>query len=355
LRVAIISTPRSGNTWLLHLLSRLYHAATLTFHSPLEIEWGKLPEACIMQLHWHPEASFLAHLETGGFRVVVLARHPLDVLISILHFALHDPTARWLEGEGGNERPIYGAMPRSTAFFDYATGPRAKALLSITLEWWTMAGCHTLRYEDLVAQTAAELNRLTQSLGVAPVTSVESSIAATTLPKLRQLTKNNNHFWQGQSDNWKKLLPEAEARPIAQAHSEVFAKLGYVCDPNPEITGSQADGNWVNLVWAQLTEELHVLKHYKHNIGILEKELTDRRQELEAARLELGRMHNAYSGLEGVHANLRKHHEMLLDHHKDLTEGLVPGAVEMAFRVGRISRRHPQAAAFVKRVIRMAS
>ena len=136
LRVAIISTPRSGNTWLRHLLSRLYQAATIPFHSPIEIEWNKLPADCILQLHWHPEPSFLAHLESGGFRVVVLARHPLDVLISILHFALTDQTLRWLEGEGGNERPIFGAMPRSTAFTDYATGPRAKALLAISHEWY---------------------------------------------------------------------------------------------------------------------------------------------------------------------------------------------------------------------------
>jgi hypothetical protein len=352
--VAIISTPRSGNTWLLHLLSKLYHAATLTFHSPIEIEWDTLPAACILQLHWHPEPAFLSHLESGGFRVVVLARHPLDVLISILHFSLHDPTARWLEGEGGNERPIYGAMPRSTAFFDYATGPRAKALLSITCEWWSMTGCQALHYEDLVAQTSRELTKLTQALGVAPVTSVEMAMAATTLPKLRQLTKNNNHFWQGQSNLWKKLLTAAEATPIAQTHPEVFEKLGYLCDPNPETTASQADADWVKLVWAQLTEELHVLKHYKHNIGLLKKELAEKRQELDACRVDLGRMHAAYSGLQMVNNNLREHHETLLNEFTTLQEGVAPGALELAARVGRISRRHPQAAAFVKKVIRMA-
>ncbi len=110
-------------------------------------------------------------------------------------------------------------MPRSTAFFDYATGPRAKALLSVSLEWWTMPGCHALHYEDLVAQTSMELTKLTQALGVAPVTSVEMAMSATTLPKLRQLTKNNNHFWQGQSNLWKKLLTAAEATPIAAGAS----------------------------------------------------------------------------------------------------------------------------------------
>ena len=115
--MAIISTPRSGNTWLLHLLSKLYQASTLTVHNPIELDWGQLPAACILQVHWHPARNFLAHLSNSGFRVVVLARHPLDVLISILQFSLHDPTCRWLEGEGGNERTIYGAMPVAPPFW----------------------------------------------------------------------------------------------------------------------------------------------------------------------------------------------------------------------------------------------
>ncbi len=110
----------------------------------------------------------------------------------------------------------------------------------------------------------------------------------------------------------------------------------------------------MKLVWAQLTEELHVLKHYKHNIGLLEKELAEKRQELDACRIDLGRMHAAYSGLQMVSNNLREHHEKLLDEFTTLEAGIAPAALELVARVGRISRRHPQAAAFVKKVIRMA-
>lgn len=362
MRVAIISTPRSGNTWLLHLLSKMYQAATLTVHTPLEVDWENLAPACIMQLHWHPEPTFLVRLEKGGFRVVVLARHPLDVLNSILHFSLHDPTARWLEGEGGNERSIYGAMPRSSAFLDYATGPRARALLSITREWWSLPDCQTIHYEDLVAQTASVLDRLVQALVVAPSVSIEAAMAATTLPKMRQLTQNNNHFWQGQSNLWKKLLTAAEATRIAKAHAAVFAELGYDCDPNPDLTGSEADANWIQLVWAQLTEELHDMKKMQKRIAELEgklerkeEELTSCHSELMSCRTELGRLHTAYLGLEGVNTNLREHHTQLYAHYKSLVEGLTPESLDLAARVGSIARRHPQTAALVKRVIRLAS
>jgi hypothetical protein len=306
--VAIISTPRSGNTWLLHLLSNIYQAATQAVHSPLEINWDKLPASCILQVHWHPEPSFLLHLEKAEFRVVVVARHPLDVLISILHFALYDPTCRWLEGEGGNERPIFGAMPRSTAFLDYATGPRANALLSISQEWWSRPGCQTLHYEDLVAQPVDEMVRLVAALGTPPLKPVESAVEATTLAKLRKLTQNTNHFWQGQANLWKKFFTASEAASIAAIHASLFGQLGYRCEPDSELTAGAADANWLKLVWAPLTEELHDLRQFKDRTNMLEKQLSDRTQELNACRADLGRMHCAYSRLEAQQASLREEH-----------------------------------------------
>jgi hypothetical protein len=362
LRVAIISTPRSGNTWLLHLLSKMYQAPTFTVHTPLEVDWDNLPPACILQLHWHPEPTFLPRLEKGGFRAVVLARHPLDVLNSILHFSIHDPTARWLEGEGGNERSIFGAMPRSTAFLDYATGPRARALLSISREWWNLPDCHALHYEALVASTEAELYRLVEAFSVAPVVPIEEAVAATTLPKMRQLTQNNNHFWQGQSNLWKKLLTMPEAQRIADAHAAVFAQLGYLCDADPDLKANEADANWVQLVWAPITEKLHGIKLLNKSIAELEGLIAKKDEdifachaEINTCRTELGRLHSAYVGLEGLNANLREHHTQLFDHYKSLVEGLTPESLELAERVGRITRKHPQTAALVKRVIRMAS
>jgi hypothetical protein len=354
LRVAIISTPRSGNTWLLHLLSKLYQATTLTVHTPLEVNWDSLPAACILQVHWHPERNFVAQLARSGFRVVVLARHPFDVLISILQFSLHDSTARWLEGEGGNERSIFGAMPRSAAFLSYATGPRATALLSVSREWWSLPDCQTLHYESLVTNTIEELKRLTRALGTEPVTSIDAAIEATTIPNLRKLTQNNNHFWQGQANLSRKLFTSAEANTIAAAHAGSFEQFGYTCNPDPELTDVQADANWLNLVWAKLTEELHQLKQTKQKVAALETKLSERDQDLEACQAELGRMHTAYSGLQTVNKNLQEHHQTLLSHYRMLETALAPGTLALAYRVGKLTERHPQATALVKRFMKLA-
>ena len=116
-RLALISTPRTGNTWLRHMLSAIYDATELAVHRPDDINWGDLPKRCVLQIHWLRSTPFLSQLQRHNFRVVVLARHPLDVLLSILHFSLHDDsTQQWLGGALGSEACICGACRAAPLF-----------------------------------------------------------------------------------------------------------------------------------------------------------------------------------------------------------------------------------------------
>lgn len=44
LRIAIVSTPRSGNTWLRLMLGRFYDAAQIAVFEPSDINWAALPQ-----------------------------------------------------------------------------------------------------------------------------------------------------------------------------------------------------------------------------------------------------------------------------------------------------------------------
>lgn len=259
-RVAVVSTPRTGNTWLLHLLMAAYQCPGLGVHNPFDLAWDALPEDCVLQIHWHRTPAFVSQLEQAGFRVVVMSRHPFDALISILHFCLRDAnTPRWLEGEEGNERCIYGAMPRSTAFADYVSGKRAQALLGISCEWWDFPGALGVRYEELNADPEGQLLRLAQAIGRELKVSPREAVEATSMSKLRSRFQNNHYFWLGKSGLWRCLLPAANAEPLARALAPVFETLGYACDPDPALTASEADANWLRLVWADVAEDLHHL------------------------------------------------------------------------------------------------
>ena len=138
LRLALVSTPRSGNTWLRTMLAAALDLHEVAAHSPRTLDWGALPQRLILQLHWCRDEAFLALLRDHGFRVVVICRHPLDMLISLLVYVQHGrETAGWLDGLAGDERVLDGASPLDSSFLNYATGDRARALLDVGVQWWS--------------------------------------------------------------------------------------------------------------------------------------------------------------------------------------------------------------------------
>jgi len=343
MRIVLLSTPRSGNNWLRHLLAKLYRIPSLAVHNPADVDWATLPLRCVLGIHWHPVPPFLSLLERHGFRALVLARHPLDVLVSILHFALHAPTVRWLEGEGGDERPLYGAMPRSAPFLEYAAGARAAALLCVSREWWTVPGCLRVRYEELVADPHRTLERVADGLGVAPQVPPDTALAETTIPKLRALTSCPPHFWQGRPGLWKRLLPAAEACAIAKAQSASFSGMGYVCDPDPDLQPGSADANWVELVGANLAEELQ-------NLASLRKQLETSQDRAQASQTELAASQEALTDLRARFAATQQALQDLMNRSEqeralqDQVTDLEPAALEDAWRLHHFARRHPRTA-----------
>ena len=218
-RIAIISTPRTGSTWLRLLLMDAYAIPGLAVPRPDDLDWAGLPEECVLQLHWHRTPALLQRLGQEGFRVVSVTRHPLDVLISILQFCLHDDsTLQWLDGDGGDERPIQGTMPGSAAFLEYAAGPRAAALMAVSQEWASAPETIGVRYEELIADTQGELRRIVEALEE-PMRRVIAEVAeGATIPKLRHRTGATHHFWQGRHGLWRSLL----TRPIVERLAAVY-------------------------------------------------------------------------------------------------------------------------------------
>ena len=201
--------------WLRRLLVAAYGLEETAAHRPGDVAWEELPERCVLQLHWRRTRELVELFDGHGFKVVVLARDPLDVLVSILHFAPQEPqTAEWLDGEAGDESTILGVEPGSAAFRAYALGPRAAALLSVTPEWWAHADAR-VRYEKLVADTAGVLGGLVKALGAEPLVPVSEAAASVRFADL-QREATNGHFWQGRAGVGRELIPPELAREIAE-------------------------------------------------------------------------------------------------------------------------------------------
>jgi hypothetical protein len=254
LRIAVVATPRSGNTWVRTLIHHSFALPAFAVHDMSEAFCDSLPPEAVVQIHWRRTPEMADRLRRHGFRVLTVARHPLDVLISILHFSWYEPETRsWLLGEGGNEDWLRAAMPRCRPFVEYATGPRAAALLSVTPDWWDQPDVTRVRYERMVADPHAGLTELTAQFGTSRGASVQAVLDACSMDSSRRGSVNN-HFWKGQPGLWRSLLPAAEANEILSAVRPLCDRLGYEADPDATLTAAEADANWLRLVGQELSD-----------------------------------------------------------------------------------------------------
>jgi hypothetical protein len=297
LHIAIVSTGRSGTTWLQLLLAHLYDAQpvgarnwdhesgrfapdghhgflyrlTHKHYDDFSDYWDTLPPRAIVHAHWHAHPEVVTALQDRAIPTITVARHPLDVLISHLAWVNRNTT------DDLGLSSLKGATPVSPAFVDFATGELAQWLLSITPGWW-LRDIVRLRYEDLRADAEKEVQRIADEIAVPIRGNLDHALQSSDLGRLQSgngtlLTRliparqrsmilslwsrlhgsreayveqhrERKHFWQGQPGLWRSFLPSGQAERIAAAHQPSFDLFNYPVDPDPNLTPAQAESNW---------------------------------------------------------------------------------------------------------------
>jgi hypothetical protein len=297
LRLAVISTPRSGNTWLRRLVATVFDLQEIGATTPGDLDWAGLPPRAALQIHWLPTEPFRRRLDQHGFRVLVIARHPLDVFLSALNYLYYSHNrADCRDGADCPMCALQGARPLGRAFRDFCCGPFGADVLAYTTAWWDRPGIIPVRYERLVEDTAGELERVVQACGAAVRRPVAEAVQTNSMDGLRQRYGEwRHHFWQGRPDLWKRLLTADAARAIAEANAAAFERLGYRCDPDESLTAAQAEENWQALRLqgagvafgpACVDEEAarRALVHSWQRLGEMADALAELRHELQALR-----------------------------------------------------------------------
>lgn len=257
-----MGTPRSGNTWLRRVFAAALDLEEIAVHDPDELRWRALPARAALQLHWEPTANLLERVRRAELHVVSVARHPLDVLVSVLRFAKHEPdTDRWLLGAGGNEAGIRGVVPVSSDFRAYASGPRAAALLGVTPAWWGVEGVSRLHYEDILRDAQASIAPIAKLDPAYSASRLKQALGENAFDRVRSESVDR-HLWRGQVGTWRLVLPGDIAHEIADAHRDVFSRLGYDCDPDPTLSFERAETNWLRLELDALHQELERTKQW---------------------------------------------------------------------------------------------
>jgi Sulfotransferase domain len=242
-RIAIVSSPRSGNSWTRMVLARTLGLEEIAVHNWTDLP-RELPKNCILQIHWYREPNFQSFLRENEFRLIVLARHPLDVLLSVLHFIGYEPmTARWLEGNCAISPELIESSPVSAAFNRYATSWGAENLLSISYQWWHDPATLRIRYEDLVGDPKGEFAAIAKTFD-GSTDRLETILQEINFETFRAMP--NRHGWQGQPGLWRRLIPTITALKIYAYHRRVFNTLGYP-PPLSLVTRANAKRNWEQL------------------------------------------------------------------------------------------------------------
>jgi hypothetical protein len=244
-RVLIASTPRAGNTLVQRLLVHSFGHEVVAAHGLSDVDLDKVAGRIVFQLHLGRSDRAVAFATMARARVITIARHPLDVLLSILHFSQHEPQVLyWLDGQAF-DRPgrLVGASPTSPAFLDWATGDGAAGLLAVTSSWWSDPAVLRLRYEDLVGDTDETMAALAADIGLG------GEAPKANAKRIQELVLRglpNHHRWRGKPGGWRDLLPADVATTIRDAHRATFDALGYDVTVDT-VDQATADLNWLAL------------------------------------------------------------------------------------------------------------
>ncbi len=234
-RLALVGTPRAGSGWVRKVVAEVLRAEELPAMHPADLDWNELPERFVIQLSWSRTRVLERALREQGITVVSVARHPLDVLLSILDFSQDDHAGvTWLDGHEGDEESLRGAHGADPAFLEWAVGPRARLLLSLTPQWWQSPITHRLHYEDLLAAPDAGFAALFGECELEPLGDTQQAVANNASARLRPATSTEQSRRVSRGD-WRTALSAAQVELLVGAHRDVMVSLGY--DPDDRTLG----------------------------------------------------------------------------------------------------------------------
>lgn len=226
-RIAVLATPRSGNTWTRLMLGHVLDLVELPVHHPADLDWSSLPDRAVIQLHWPRSPYLQSLLDRAGVTVVTPVRHPFDVLISVLRFAQIEPgTGEWLWGQAGDEGLLLDADPTSTQFAQWALSDRAAALLDLSRSWAAGGRAVTVRYEDLIAFPQKEFSSLLETLGVEAARPTIEAVERFT-PEWINRTHGFKHAGQALAGDWEELMSSDLVDLLLTRYGSHLETLGY--------------------------------------------------------------------------------------------------------------------------------
>lgn len=227
-RFLVAGFPKSGNVWLVSLLSSCLD---------LPVDAGDRTYVYLTQKTCRPELMF----ERNLWRGVVVIRDPRDVLVSLFHYMKGD---HFVSTFGPHHKfdtieSMYTQYFRP--YFTWSLGTGFSGLPEGYIRW----GWPVVRYEDLWEDPARELRRLFARWAIeVPEEKIQAAVEANSLDNMRAGKGNvraevqkAHHFRRGGWGSFLDELPEAVLADFEQRYIDDLRNWGYW--PVTDLSGAR--------------------------------------------------------------------------------------------------------------------
>jgi hypothetical protein len=229
----IVSTPKTGNTWLKNLLAHVYDLPIKSVKMNFDpAEFDALGPRWVCHQHLQPSAGLISWARANGAVLFTTVRHPADAFVSVFHYARDfraDPKLKEAIQKDG------GRFGDEVAHYAERVYP---LIVNLSLAWMHTGLVHVVRYEDLWADPVGVLAKLTRQVRPVPDKAIEAAVAACNIQVMREKADAavKNFFRKGGTGGWREALPPRFIRIFMESepYPRQLAALGYQVEEAPE-------------------------------------------------------------------------------------------------------------------------
>lgn len=241
LRILLLSTPKTGNTWLRNLLSTAYRLPQLTVtawpfdSSVLDRESG----GWITHHHYAPSPAILDWIDRNRVVLITTVRHPADILVSMYHHVRQFQTTTI---DLHQIRSMLHSDFDRTGIFPQSVGEPFHYDLACSADWMQTGLSHLVRYEELRFETARVLTELTARIRPVTPDRIEAAIAACDMELMRSLAGPFAGFFrEGRVGAWTDVLAPDIVQVLRdqEPYRSQIAMLGYSMELSQDCLGRE--------------------------------------------------------------------------------------------------------------------
>ncbi len=242
LKILIVSTPKTGNTWLKYLLSAIYNLPMKDVNYDFtDTHLNSFGSRWVGHQHYKIQESILSWARENKVILITTTRHPGDMLVSMYNYFRDEPTFQSLpiaphimriqDTTEPNNKKIESVLSESVRNFLFDQ-------LNTSLGWIRSGFTRPVRYEDLWCNPVDTLAKLTATISEIPLDVIERAIEFCDISLvLKQRGADTNLIRKGGIGGWVEKLPQEiiDMFGVEEPFKSIMAELDYNLDPQDPI------------------------------------------------------------------------------------------------------------------------